>query len=236
MTSNIQQYRNVPDLIEQIKRLEKRIAVLETSKRIGSSSVDSGSLIINDGDLIIKDASGSERIRLTRGVNPSVYQRAANATDEARARAVAFEQDGKLQYQLYVVRDSDGAGDGGKLLLTREYAYLSHQPASGEETFIGLSAYAAYDNHFLFRGKWISDNQFADWNAVFMGTAKVESGFSGYAHTYDYPYPTTPLVLYSVTGNPATFTHSITATSTTGFTVTWSGTAAHDVNYLILRR
>jgi hypothetical protein len=235
--SNIQQYRSVPDLLDMIRGLEKRLSTMETNRRLGSSSIDNGSLIVNNGDVVIKDDTGVERVKLTHGINPSTYYRAANASDAVRARQVAFaDGSGVTNFQSYIVRDSDGAGDGGKLVLSKDYTYLSHQPASGEETFIGLSAYAAYNNHFLFRGKWISDDQFASWNSVYMGTVSIAAGFGAYSQVYDYPYPTTPLVLYTITGATANFNHCLVNSDANGFTIGWSNVLAHDINYLILRR
>lgn len=236
MTSNRLVYRSKPDLIDQIARLEKRVATLESGRRLGSSSIDNGTLVVRNGDISVRDEDDNERVKLTHGVNPSTYYRPKDSSDGVRARQVAFASGGVTSFQSYMVRDSDGFGDGGKLLLTKEYAYLSHQPFAGEETFIGLSAYSAYNNHFLFRGKWISDAQFQPWNALYMGTIDVAAGFGGIIWNYDYEYPALPLLTYSITGAAANFNHCITAQSTTGFTISWSDALAHSVHYMVWRR
>lgn len=235
--SRLKTYRENPDLLQSIRQLHSRVGVLETGRRLGSSSIDNGTLVIRNGDLSIRDDDNNERILMTHGFQPSVYFRARDATDGVRTRQVAFSgESGKTSFQIYMVRDSDGAGDGGKILLRQDYAYFSHQPQGAEETFIGLSSVEAYPNHFLFRGKWMSDDQHSSWNALYMGTINVAAGFGGIIWSYDYDYPALPLLTYSITGAAANFSHCITAQSTSSFTISWSDALAHSVHFMLWRR
>jgi len=235
--SRLKTYRQNPDLLDMLKSVNSRLGVMETGRRLGSSSVDNGTLVIRNGDLSIRDEQDNERIKLTHGEEPSMLFRAADATDSVRARSVAFSgSSGNTSFQTYIVRDSDGAGDGGKLLMTREYVFLSHQPASGEETYIGLSASGSYPNHFLFRGKWMSDDQYSSWNALYMGTIDVVAGFGGVIWNYDWTYPAVPLLTYSITGADATFYHCIKSSTASGFEIRWGDALAHTVNFQVWRR
>jgi hypothetical protein len=69
-----------------------------------------------------------------------------------------------------------------------------------------------------------------------MGSVNIEAGFGAYSQVYDWSYPTTPLVLYTITGATANFSHCLVSSDANGFTIGWSNALAHTINYLVLRR
>src|SRR3954468_3196539 len=213
--------RKPPDLIKAIADLNERIKHLETYQRLSSTSIDGGQLVLRGGDLVVQTAAGEDVYRVLSGdvpvvrvmpSGPSNY-RASQFGWESETQGTAFQQQ---------IEQGDGSLDGGKLLLMQGAAYMSHQPESLPESFYSAGVPSA--GLLYMKGKF-SNNYVPDGEvALVTGTVSIGAGASSYSHTYSTPLSTTPAVVYGLLNSAGAVTHSLTANSTSGFTVAWSGT------------
>ena len=149
-----------------------------------------------------------------------------------KIRAFTWDQGGLFgqTYQMSVTTDTF-AQDGSKLLMTEGVTVLSHQPASGNESYLAMGNWPGGGvglGRIYMKGKferaWVLDNQGAIWT----NNQLTNAGFSGQTHAYGFSMPDlmTPCYgLWQNGGSPVAY--AITAISSTGFTFTWSDAAAH---------
>lgn len=148
-----------------------------------------------------------------------------------RFRQVAFDQGGSFgqTFEETIRRKSDGVADGSKIILSQSSTVLSHQPASGPESYISLGEFPeGGTGHIYARGKfgraWVQDNNGAIWTNVQV----VAAGFSGAGQIYGPTMSEFMCVNATITG---TIGEScvLTTSTATGCTVSWTGAAGHSV-------
>ena len=120
--------------------------------------------------------------------------------------------------------------DGGKLLLTRNNAILSHQPAAGNESYFWLNAPTSGLQEVVYRGRWPNQYQFDNQMGIYTGVINVAGGFSSWTHSYFTSFATTTAPVVGLVNNPVV-TWTIQGFSTSAFTVAWSGTASKIITF-----
>lgn len=230
-------FRKLRDAADIIADLERRIATLETARRISSASIDGGELSVRGGDIVVRGSNDEPTLSIKHGDIPEIdMQPNAEVFQDYRLKMFGWESGGQgAALQLSVAQlngDNTDTQDGGKVLLMRDVTYLSHQPKVGNETFISMNA--ADTECFQFQGKWPNASNYSH-DALSAGSVAVAAGFGSIAITYTTPFATTACVVYGLVNTAGAVTHSLTAQSTAGFTVTWSGTLAKVLNWWTFR-
>jgi hypothetical protein len=235
--ADIRQHRHVPDLLKMIAQLERRVQILETTPRLGNSSVDSGQLTLRNGDLVVVDSNGNETLKIGHGDIPFLRMRPNTVEGGYSAIQFAWESDASgASYQAHI-QDHNDIHDGAKLLLNKDTAYLSHQPVFNSETYIGVGRHGGYSNHFRLRGRWVYNNGFDDQDAIVCGYDNIAAGFGAASFAFPYTFDTIPIVLYSMYNAGTAIASDLSALGTSGFTVSWaSGTTAKTIGWVAFRR
>lgn len=232
----IKQHREVPDLIQLIADLNKRISTLESANSLGSASIDGGELTVRGGDIVVRNDNDEEVLRIAHGQVPQIILHPDAGLDDLYSVVYSWEsvsQGAALQASIH---NSTGDQDGGKLLLMKGATYLSHQPdGPAAETYMALSEYDPFPNYISFKGLFLQNRYRGDepWE---MGYDSIAAGFGAISYAFAYPYDQVPQIIYSISGATANFNHCIVSPSTTGFTIGWSDALAHTVSWVAIRR
>lgn len=231
--SRLKGQKNIIDYILSIMdRLEKG----EKGLRIGFTAIEDGNLTVRNGDIIVSETDDSIVLKILHGAVPEIRFWPLGDTDTHQATLFAYDYNGDvtnpdqaIQLDVELV---DNTVDGGKVLLTRNYAILSHQPDGFEESYIWLNAQGSSNRQvFLFRGKWSNQQQVDSNMGLYMGSIGVSAGFSSWTHTYSVAFASTMCPVVGLVNTAGTVTWNITAMSTSAFTVTWTGTLAKTLNF-----
>jgi hypothetical protein len=223
-------------LYDIIEGLEERIRTLETSRRLGSASVDSGELTVRGGDIVVRNSSGDAVLRILSGNSPEIQMTpAGNVAQDYQLATYAWESEGQgAALQLSVERlTPTPVQSGGKLLLMAGGTYLSHQPEASTESFYSAGAFG--DGILVMKGKFRNGVSSMGDEAVVCGSTSVAAGVSTYTFTYPVPMTTAPAVVYGILNTAGIVDHALTAQTTTSFTVVWSGTLAKVINFWAFR-
>jgi hypothetical protein len=234
VTQNRYQRTN-PNLFDIIANLEERIRRLETAPRLSSTSIDSGQLVLKGGDIVVQNDDGEVVLRILHGNVPEIRMTPTGGDTDYRAYQYSWEHDTMGTVYQAGIQDATGAQDGGKLLLMQSGSYLSYQPAAGNEVYISLGALSGFDEGLYFRGRWPTNVVVDGTEALAMGSVNIAAGVSSYSHTYGTPFATAPGVVYGLLNSAGAVTHSLTASSTSGFTVAWTGTLAKTLYWWAFR-
>jgi hypothetical protein len=230
----VKQVRQSEDLFEIIKGLKERLDALERSAGAGNTSIDSGELTIRGGNIVVRDADGTPLLSIIGGDQPLILMEPDGGTD---FQLQIFGWESVTQgaaLQLGVVNLVGGAQNGGKLLLMRGAAYLSHQPEAGPESFYSAGVYT--DGELFMKGKFGNNRVDVDGEAaVVCGSVAVAAGVSSYAHTYSVPSDGTMVPVVQMVNTAGALGGCLTAMSNTGFTFAWTGTLAKTINYWAFR-
>jgi hypothetical protein len=229
----IKHQRDVPSLFDIITRLQERVAVLEKAPRLGSTSIDSGELTLNGGNIVVRDEFGVPILSIIGGDSPMIVMQPNGGTDFKLVQLGWESPTQGAAFQIDVQRLVDSVRDGGKLLLMRDAAYLSHQPDAASEAF--WAAGAIGDGFLSMKGRFgdgfVPDSE----TAVVCGQVAIGAGVSTFTYTYSTPLATAPGVVYGLLNSAGAVTHSLTASSATSFTVAWSGTLAKTLYFWAFR-
>lgn len=220
--------RGRPDIVEYIKDLSDRLRTAEVGLRIGHTSIEDGDLVVLNGDIRVKESDGTTVLAILHGSIPEIRMYPLGDTNTHQAAFFAFDFDigfGPDQgIQIEVERTSDFAVDGGKLLLTENYAVLSHQPDGGEETYVWCNADPAFAEAFLFRGRFRDSWQYNINQTFYPGTINVSAGFSTWTHSYLSSFVDQVIPIISVVYNGATLQWNVDSYLQTAFTVRFGTT------------
>lgn len=138
-----------------------------------------------------------------------------------------YVNDATDEFEMGVRRVSGGDQDGGKLLLSYDYAVLSYQPFGIEETMIGLSFIG--NQVINMRGKFNGYVSADPTDAIFAFSDPVSTGFSGASYAYGPTMVSSMGPVVSISGTSANFYWCVTTSTLTGFSVGWSDALAHTV-------
>jgi hypothetical protein len=234
--ANIKRFRETPDLVTKLADMERRLALLENTRRIGTTSIDSGRLVVNQGDIVFVDSDGHATMTLQHGDTPVIrmlpgtqpgYHAALFAWDSGDFGAI-YEQH---------IEQQDGTRDGGKLLLQKNAAYLSHQPASGAEAFIAVGDLGLGTEHFRLRGRWPYNTGYDEQDAIICGFDSFGAGFGASSYSFPFTFDQVPIVICNIMNAGTAVAWDLSAVSTSGFSVAWAtGTTAKTVMWVAFRR
>lgn len=232
----VMQRESPPDLIERIKRMEKRIADLEKVRRINNTSIDSGELVIRGGDIVVREVDGTKVLEILHGAVPALNMYPiGDGTEEYKLVIFGWESASQGAALQLGVEKVNGNQDGGKLLLMRDATYLVKQRDMQNEVFVALGAVSDYPEHFWLRGRFMDSVDVDGQDALVVGQLAVSGGAASATFTYAVPKETTMVPM--VTMQCATVMEiSVTASSTSSFTVDWSNDApAKTINFWAFR-
>lgn len=232
--------RGRPDIVEYIKDLSERLRTAEVGLRIGHTAIEDGDLVVLNGDIRVGETDGTTVLRILHGETPEIRFFPLGSTDDYLVAMYGFDFDsgfGTDQAIQIDVEQADGLIlDGGKLLLTKRIAVLSHQPDSGEETYVWVNADPANDEVILFRGRMKDSIMYDDRQMFYAGTISVSSGFSTWTHSYAATWGDQILPVLTVNNNGATIQWNLDSFTISGFTVRFSSTVSgKNINFFNVR-
>jgi len=223
-------YRSTEDLLAMIKELEDKVSKLERNPRIGNTAIDSGGLTVNGGDIIVKDTNGVEIIKIFKSDPPEI--RFAPLGDDTTHVASIFAQEETIfgvdqTAGRFQIRTVPGLlQDGGGVLLYNNGARLSHvDNATGAEGGYEAGIFNSTPGIVRIFGRWLNTFQISSTDAVITGS--VTSGVANSVTiTYTITFATTIVPVLGFLSTAGAVSWSITAQSTSAFTVAWTGAAA----------
>lgn len=220
--------RGQPDVVEYIKDLSERLRASEVAYRIGHTSIEDGDLIVLNGDIRVKESDGTTVLVIFHGSTPEIRMYPLGDTDTHQVAFFGFDFDlgfGPDQaLQISVEKLAGFVEDGGKLLLTRNYGILSHQPDGGQESYLWLNADPVLDEIMVFRGKMRDQWQYDTRQTFYAGAFTASSGFSTWTHTYASAFADQVVPIVNVLHAGSTISWTIESYSTSAFTVRFSST------------
>lgn len=163
---------------------------------------------------------------------PAFIRLRSSSTTAHYARLYAANNGTDTQGDFSVRRVADDVIDGGKVLLWNNSAVVSHQPASGAESFIWFGYGGA--GQIGTRGQWINTG---DAQSALVPIADtVGAGYSGSGYTYG---PTLasighPLIMLQGTSG-SYYRWQLSANSTTGWSVEWDDATGKTVHSMAWR-
>lgn len=220
------------DIVEYVKDALRRIETGESSLQIGHTAIEDGNLVVRNGDIVVSETSGEVVLRILHGGTPEIRMYPLGDTDTHRVAFFGYDFNAggaPDQAVQLCIETTDLAQDGGKLLMSRQYAILSHQPDGGLESFLWLNAFSPQEA--LYRGRWTNQVQYDNNMGLYMGVINAGGGFSSWTHTYFTSFATTIAPVVGLVNSGSTVTWTITGMTTSAFTVGWSGTAAKTINF-----
>jgi hypothetical protein len=235
--TNVKQHREPPDLIRMIADINRRLTIQEQARRLGNASIDGGALYLRNGDIQVVDADGNPTLVISHGATPAITFIPGQIEGGYSAAQFAWESDTLGATFETHMEDGSGNIDGGKLLLNKSTAYLSHQPHVGNECYVAVGQNGIYPEHFRLRGRWVYNDGFDSQDAVVAGFDNVAAGFGASSYAFPYTFDQIPIVVYSIQNAGTAVAHDLSAVSTTGFTIAWaSGTTAKVIGWMAFRR
>ena len=223
------------DIVEYVRELLTRVEAGESSLQIGHTAIEDGDLIVRNGDIVVSESDGEVVLRILHGGTPEIRMYPLGDTDTHRVALFAYDFNAggspDQAVQLCVETSPGAAQDGGKLLMSRQYAILSHQPNGGAESYLWLNANSAGTQEAVYRGKWTNSLQFDNNMGLYMGVINTGGGFTSWTHTYFTSFATTIAPVVGLVNTGGAITWTITAMTTSAFTVSWTGTATKIINF-----
>ncbi len=219
-----------------IADIDRRLTIQEQAKRLGNASIDGGRLTLRGGDLAVVDDDGNLTLLLSHGETPAITYFPGQVDGGYSAAQFAWESDVNGATFETHLEDASGNLDGGKLLLNKQTAYLSHQPHVGNECYVAVGQQGGYTEHFRFKGRWVANDGFGADDGIVTGWNNIASGFGAITITFPNAFDTTPLVLFSIQNAGTAVASDLSTLGPTGFTVTWAtGTTAKTLSWVAFR-
>lgn len=225
--------RGQKDVVEYFIDLNRRVTTEETSLRAGHTAIEDGNFTVRNGDIIVSESDDSIVLRLMHGDIPEIRMWPLGDTDTHRVAFFAYDDvDGGQTAAIIIETDPGTVIDGGKLLIGRNFAVLSHQPdaSGGEESYFWLGVDPFAPEVASFRGKWANQTQYDDHQGIYAGTHGISAGFTSWTHTYSTPFASDIGTIVTLQSS-AVVSWMVTAQSSSAFTVSWSGTTAKTLNF-----
>lgn len=222
------------DIFDYIKDIKDRTDTQETGLRAGHTAIEDGDFILRNGDIVVSESDNSIVLRILHGAIPQIHFFPLGATDTHRARILSLDFDvgaGADQAIQMGVETVGGVQDGGKVLLSKTYAILAHQPNGGNESYFWLNI---LPEMILYRGKWNNQVQQDSRTGIYPGTVDLGAGFAGVTISYAITVASTMVPVTTIMSSAAV-TWNLSAFNTNGFTLVWSGTTAKTINWWAFR-
>lgn len=228
----VSRIRQELDFIDYIKKLEKRVRVLETVNRSANTSVDSGSFNLSGGSLTVTDTFGNVVFELKRENDKSViYMNPTfgNPNDEQLKITASSTVDDGPEFRVEV-QDSTGTSLGGYLSVSRDKVALSQFADGGIESGLSFSPAADRPRAIILKGRFWPNETIDANQATFVGKVDVPAGFSSVTVSYDRTITDNMIPIVTVSSATAV-AWVVSSQTSTDFTVTWADTTAKTVNY-----
>jgi hypothetical protein len=216
-----------PDIQEYVLELFRRIGAGETSLQIGHTAIEDGDLIVRNGDIVVSESDDSIVLKILHGFTPEIRFWPLGVNDTHRVAIFAFDAgsaENPDQALEIVVEETDATADGGKLLLFRGGAVLSHMPdgVGGEESYLWLNAYG--DQIADYRGRWTNQQQSDNNQGLYMGGFTASAGVSTWTHSYFSTFATGIFPVCTVGRSGSTLEWVLDGFNTSSFTLRFSTT------------
>lgn len=217
------------DIVSYVREISERITSQEQALKSGHTSIEDGNFIVRNGNILVSESDDTVVLRIKHGEVPEINMWPLGDTDTHQVTFLGYDDTAGGQALGLLVETSPGMSpDGGKLLLTREFSILSHQPNIGNETFIWLnSLQGVIEEVALYRGRWSDQLQYDSNMGLYMGAFTASSGVSTWTHTYSTPFSTTIAPLFTVGINGGTVTWGIDSYSTSSFVIRFGATGSN---------
>jgi hypothetical protein len=223
------------DIIEYVKSALGRLNEGDSSLQIGHTAIEDGDLTVRNGDILVSESDGTLVLRIMHGAVPEIRFFPLGATDTHRATILALDANvdpALLDQAIQIfVETTGGVIDGGKVLMTRNYAIFSHQPdaSGGPETYLWLNADPGTPGVIQMRGIWSNQIQYDSGQALYMGSFTAGAGFSTWTHTYFSSFLTAMYPIVNVNYTGATLQWNLDGFNSSSFTVRFGTTAGSKV-------
>ncbi len=215
------------DIISHIIDIRERVSSQETGLNAGHTAIEDGNFVVRNGDIIVSETDDVVVLKILHGEQPEIQFFPLGGTDTHLGSLFGYDYNGDPDspdqaMQLYIARVSDLQPDGGKVLLSRARAVLSHQPFGSEETFIWLDPVG-----FWFQGNFSDQVQGSSLDAIYTGAFTATSGFTTWTHTYFTPFASNIIPIFTVGVNGTTIQWGIEGYSTSAFVIRFSTTSGN---------
>lgn len=222
-------------IVEYVQDVLDRVSSGDASLQVGHSAIEDGDFIVRNGDILVSESDDSVVLRVIHGTVPEVRMYPLGGTDTHHCTIFGADFNlgtglGPDQSIQMGIEKIDTTQDGGKVLLTKNNAIISHQPAGGLESFFWLNSPTG-TQEVLYRGRWSNQFQYDNNMGIYPGVINVGGGFTSWTHSYFTSFATTIAPVVGLVNTAGTVTWNITAMTTSAFTVSWTGTAAKTLNF-----
>lgn len=226
-------------LVDILGEMQDRLKANDTSLRIGNTTIEDGELLVRNGDIVVGETDGTEVMRLYHGEYPRIHFTPMGADADWTGILFSQELDDAVYMEMGVYRNEDPLypAEGGKIALGRGYTILSYHPAysGGEEIYIWFHPYgdfSGFEEVIAMRGQYPQNTDYDSHQAHVAGTFDMSAGFGGANWSYSNTFPTVIAPIIGLVNTAGLVTSwNLTAMSTTGWTVSWSGLLAKTVNW-----
>jgi len=227
------------DLIDRIIALKRRIRALENNPRIVATAIDGGELIVPaEGQITIFKDDGSVGIVIayytTLGIAVIRFVPQGNADPEIvyYVQDINFDGIAQTNNQYYRYTPATGFVDGGSLSMSETFVTLRYVPANVQQGQIALREFSIYGapGNLWFIGQWLNEFQVATTDAIYSGSRSISAGVSSATVTYSATFATTVAPVLGFHSASGAVAWSLTAQSSSAFTVAWTGTTAKILN------
>lgn len=221
------------DIVELVTDISQRLKRNENALRVGHTSVDDGNFTVRNGDIIFSESDTTESMRLFHGTIPELRMLPLGLDSSHHISMFGFDF-GNFSTAVQIgVEKIDNSIDGGKILLWPSGAVFSFQPNVGNEVYIWLNI---FEDNIAVRGSWINQNDIDSRQALSVGSVDVGAGVSSLSWSYATTMASRMAPVIGLVDTAGLVTSwNLTAMSTSGFTVTWTGTLAKTVNFWVFR-
>jgi hypothetical protein len=226
------------DIVEYVSEMMERLGTGETVRRIGATAIEDGNLTVRNGDIIVSESAGEVVWKLLHGAVPEMRWFPIGDTDTHRITFYGSNDPFFAQSLTVVVETNPGAvADGGKVILSKDMAILSHHPiaSGGNESYIWLNGDFSAPEVIDIQCKWYNQFQTTSLQGVYTGQASIGGGFGSYTHTYFSAFASTAVPIATLFNSGGAVSWVVSAQSTSSFTISWSGTTGKTVNWWVFR-
>lgn len=215
-------------IVDFVVEALKRVQNTETGLRAGHTAIEDGDFVVRNGDIVVSESDDSVVLRIVHGESPKIQMWPLGDDDSHRITMLGYDDpDGAQALVIFVETSPGGLVDGGKLLLTKDFTVLSHQPNSGNESFLWLNSHPVTSEVLIYRGRWIDQGQMDANQGIYCGNFTATSGFSTWTHTYFTPFASNIAPVFTVGVTGTTLSWGIENYSTSSFVMRFSTTSGN---------
>lgn len=227
-------------LLEKIRSLKNRIAVLERTNQIGNAAIDTGALLVNNETTIrVQDDDGNDLIIVNGNENGSYpligFLNPLDPTNifslYARDITIDFPNQTAIEYAIQNWDPiTESSGRIGFFLAWNLGIFCGHSDATtAYYEARDFSLYAGNSESYHYVGRFINDNNISSADALYNGGRSV-TGVSSATITYPITFATSVAAIATMNNvGGAALSFTTTAESSASFTIAWTGTTAKDI-------